>query len=60
MNYDISLYDLEYQGDFNYKGLVKIDLEIKRSTKDIVVNAHHLNIHHVGLSVEGAKCEDIT
>ncbi|KAL8759432.1 MAG: hypothetical protein Q9184_003626 [Pyrenodesmia sp. 2 TL-2023] len=29
VNYDISLYDLEYQGDFNYKGSVKIDLEIR-------------------------------
>ncbi|MCJ1249998.1 hypothetical protein MMC30_007224 [Trapelia coarctata] len=45
INYDISIYDIEFGGGFTYQGTVKIDLESERSTKEIVLNAHELKIH---------------
>lgn len=57
INYDISLYDLEYEGEFTYKGSVKIELEVKGPTKDIVVNAHQLKIQDAGVSIKGAEGE---
>ncbi|KAL8969316.1 MAG: hypothetical protein Q9197_004404 [Variospora fuerteventurae] len=57
VNYDISLYDLELGGDYSYNGLVKIELQIKRPTRKIVVNAHQLKIRHVQLSSESARSQ---
>ncbi|KAL8962415.1 MAG: hypothetical protein Q9193_001173 [Seirophora villosa] len=58
VNYEISLYDLELGGDFNYKGLVKIELQVKRPTKKIVINAHQLKVEHVQLSSESAGSQE--
>ncbi|KAL9028297.1 MAG: hypothetical protein Q9196_003321 [Gyalolechia fulgens] len=52
VNYDISLYDIELGGGFNYKGIVGIQIQVKRPTKEIVVNASRLKIHDVELSSE--------
>ncbi|KAL9004377.1 MAG: hypothetical protein Q9188_002822, partial [Gyalolechia gomerana] len=52
LNYNISLYDLELGGDFNYKGIVRIQIQVKGRTKEIVVNAHRLEIYDVELSSE--------
>lgn len=57
VHYDISLYDLEGGGDFRYKGLVKIELQVKHPTNEIVLNAHRLEIHNVQLSTQGADCK---
>ncbi|KAL8660145.1 MAG: hypothetical protein Q9226_000051 [Calogaya cf. arnoldii] len=58
-NYDISLHHLELQEPFSYKGIVKIELQVKSPAKEIVVNAHELKIHHVHISSgEGAESQD--
>lgn len=45
VNYNISLHDLELGGGFSYQGTVKIDLNVKAATKEIVLNAHQLKVH---------------
>ncbi|KAL8944929.1 MAG: hypothetical protein Q9216_000090 [Gyalolechia sp. 2 TL-2023] len=52
VNYDISLYDLEFEGAFGYKGIVKIEIQVRRPIKEIVVNAHRLKIYDVELCSE--------
>ncbi|KAF2840379.1 hypothetical protein M501DRAFT_1002726 [Patellaria atrata CBS 101060] len=56
-NYAISLYDLEYGGDFSYQGTVKIALEILKTTKKIVLNSLQLKIHSAELKTEHTKTE---
>ncbi|KAL8992094.1 MAG: hypothetical protein Q9169_007379 [Polycauliona sp. 2 TL-2023] len=58
INYDISLHDLELQGTYSYKGTVKIELQVKSPTKEIVVNAHQLNVHHVHISGEDGASQE--
>lgn len=63
VNYDISLYDLELGSVFNYKGTIKIQIRVKRPTKEIVINAHRLKIHNVEVSSESTdlnKASDIS
>ena len=55
INYDISLYDLELGGDYGYKGTVKIELDVKKSTQEIVLNAHELKIQKAEVSTEHTK-----
>ncbi|KAI9795929.1 MAG: hypothetical protein M1833_006577 [Piccolia ochrophora] len=56
-NYDISLYDLEFGGNFSYQGTVKIDVDVRNSTKEIVLNAHQLKILKVELLVVQSKTQ---
>ena len=51
VNYDISIYDLELGGAFSYQGAVTIEMEIRKPTKEIVLNAHQLKIHSAIVSV---------
>jgi len=57
VNYDLSIYDIEFLGDWTYQGTVKIDLDIKKTAKDIVLNAHKLTLHSATLSTEHTKTE---
>jgi hypothetical protein len=57
VNYQLSLYDLEFLGNWSYQGTVKIDLEVLKSAKEIVLNANQLVIHSAALSTEDAKTE---
>ncbi|KAF2811700.1 uncharacterized protein BDZ99DRAFT_497372 [Mytilinidion resinicola] len=56
-HYSISLYDLELGGEWSYQGTVAIDLEIKKSTKEIVLNSLQLKIHSAELKTENTKTE---
>ena len=55
VHYDISLWDLEFGGDWKYKGLVKIDTRIVKATKEIVLNAKELEIQGAKLWTAEAK-----
>lgn len=44
IHYGLSLYDLELGGSWTYKGQVSMKAQIKRATKEIVLNAHLLKI----------------
>ncbi|KAA6410075.1 MAG: aminopeptidase 2 [Lasallia pustulata] len=63
VHYDISIYDLELGDAFSYQGAVTIELEIRKATKEIVLNAHQLKIHSAILSVgekQALKASDIS
>jgi aminopeptidase N len=57
INYDLSLYDLEFGGAFSYQGTVAILAKIVRSTNEIILNTHQLIIHSAEVSVEQAKSQ---
>jgi aminopeptidase N len=57
INYNLSLYNLEFLGKWSYQGTVKIDLDIKKSAKEIVLNTHQLVLHSAELTTEQSKTE---
>jgi aminopeptidase N len=57
VNYGIFLRDLELGGEFTFQGTVKIQVEIKEATQDIVLNAHQLSVHDAEIFLQ-AKCSD--
>lgn len=57
INYDLSIHDLEFLGNWSYQGTVKIAVEIKKSAKEIVLNSNQLVIHSAELSTEQTKTE---
>jgi aminopeptidase N len=59
ISYGLSLFDIEFLGDWSYQGTVKIDLEIKSPAKEIVLNAHQLSIHSAELSIALSKTEHV-
>ncbi|MCJ1377164.1 hypothetical protein MMC17_000256 [Xylographa soralifera] len=62
-NYDISLYDLELSGSYSYQGTVKIDLDCRKATKDIILNSLELQLHSaeiVGAEIASQKAADIS
>ncbi|EXJ91650.1 glutamyl aminopeptidase [Capronia epimyces CBS 606.96] len=44
INYDLSLFNLEYGGKWSYDGLVKIDSKVKGDTQELVINSKELEI----------------
>ena len=44
LNYDLSLFNLEFGGEWSYDGLVKIDSKVRASTKEFVINTKELEI----------------
>lgn len=44
LNYDLSLFNLEFGGSWSYDGVVKIDSKIKQDTQELVVNIKELEI----------------
>lgn len=55
VNYDISLHDLELGGSYSYHGTVKIDLEVRKNTTEIVLNTLQLKIGRAEVRLEGSK-----
>jgi aminopeptidase N len=55
VHYDISLSDLEFGGDWKYKGLVKIDTKVTKATKEIVLNTKELEIQSAKIWTAEAK-----
>ncbi|KAI9813916.1 MAG: hypothetical protein M1832_006063 [Thelocarpon impressellum] len=66
INYAISLYDIELGGAYSYNGTVKIDVEVRKGTKEVMLNAHQLKVQSVEfLSAQGktqhsVKASDIS
>ena len=44
VNYDLSLFDLEFGGNWGYAGLVKIDARVGKPTKEIVINTKEIDV----------------
>lgn len=45
-NYHVSLYDLQLGSTWGYKGTLKIDLKVTRSTKEIVLNSKEIQVQN--------------
>ncbi|KAF2146106.1 uncharacterized protein K452DRAFT_324140 [Aplosporella prunicola CBS 121167] len=56
-NYAISLYDLEFGGAFGYQGTVTVSAEIRKGTKDVVLNSCQLKIHEATVTTEHTKTQ---
>lgn len=50
VHYDLSLYDLELGGSFTFRGTVTIELEVQSPVKEIILNAHQLQLETATLS----------
>lgn len=63
-NYHVSLFDLQLEGSWGYKGLLKIDTKVTRATKEIVLNAKEIEVQSAEVLGENgallAKASDIT
>ena len=44
LNYNLSLFDLEFGGGWGYNGTVKIDATVQKASRKIVVNSKELEI----------------
>ena len=60
INYDISLYDIQFSGDFQYKGTVKIELQVKKPTKQVVINVNQVKIHAARVSGQDGNESEAT
>jgi hypothetical protein len=56
LNYNLSLFDLEFGGGWSYNGTVKIDAAVKKASKEIVVNSKELEIKGASLQSAESKC----
>ncbi|KAH7393066.1 aminopeptidase-like protein [Pyrenochaeta sp. MPI-SDFR-AT-0127] len=63
-HYGVSLYDLEFGGNFGYKGTVTINTKITKDDgfSDLVLNAHQLKVHGAELKAgdKTRSAKDIT
>jgi hypothetical protein len=58
LNYNLSIYDLEFLGNWTYKGALKIDLDIKKAAKEIVLNANQLVLQSAELFTDHPKTQE--
>lgn len=52
INYDLSLYDLEFEGSFMYQGTVRILSKVIKSFKDLTMNAHEIKLQSAEIHLE--------
>jgi aminopeptidase N len=56
INYNLSLFDLQFGGKWGYTGLVRIDSKITELTEEIVINTKELEIHSAEVFGGDGKC----
>lgn len=56
-NYKLSLFDLELGGAWSYQGKVDIEAEVKKETKEVVLNTHQLKVYGAEFQTEQGKTE---
>lgn len=59
LNYDLSLYNLEFGGSWGYDGLVKIQARVS-PTKEVVLNTKELTITSAHVLSNGKKVASMT
>jgi aminopeptidase N len=59
LNYDLSLYNLEFGGSWGYDGLVKIQAQVS-PTKEVVLNTKELRIISAHVMSNGKKVASMT
>ena len=45
-HYHVSLFDLQLGGSWEYKGIVKIDIQVAEPTKELVLNAKEIQVQN--------------
>jgi aminopeptidase N len=55
INYAISIYDLEFGGDWSYHGTVSIECRIVKTSKEITLNSHQLKIYSARVQSDHTK-----
>lgn len=56
MHYDISLRDLDFGGEFSFRGEVRIEIQIREVSNEIVLNSHELSINGAKISGHDVQC----
>ena len=56
LNYNLSLFDLEFSGKWSYSGLIKIESKITEQTEEIVINTKELEIQSAEVFGEDSNC----
>ena len=56
LNYNLSLFDLEFGGKWAYSGLIKIYSKITEQTDKIVINTKELEIQSAEVFSEDGNC----
>jgi aminopeptidase N len=56
INYNLSLFDLEFGGKWGYSGLVKIDAKVAEPTEEIVINTKELEIQSAEVFSADGNC----
>lgn len=56
LNYNLSLFDLKFGGDWGYNGTVRIDAAVQKASKEIVVNSKELDIKSARLHSLESNC----
>ena len=56
VNYNLSLFDLEFGGKWGYSGLVKINSKIAESTEEIIINTKELEIQSAEVLSGDGNC----
>lgn len=56
-NYNVSLYNLHFGGDWSYEGTVKIASTVKSSTEEIVVNVKEIEVTGADVYGKNESCE---
>jgi hypothetical protein len=57
VNYNLSLFDLEFGGKWGYNGIVKIDAKVSEATSEVVINTKELEITGCEVYEKDGKCE---
>jgi aminopeptidase N len=57
LNYDLSLFNLEFGGGWTYDGLVKINSKVKSDTQELVINTKELEITKVNVLGKDGSCK---
>jgi aminopeptidase N len=61
INYDLSLFNLEFGGDWKYDGIVKIQSQVKSETKELVLNTKEIEITGADvLGKDGISMSDVS
>jgi Peptidase M1 N-terminal domain len=55
LNYNLSLFNLEFGGNWGYDGLVKIDSKVTKATQEVVLNTKELKITSADILDEEGK-----
>lgn len=60
LNYNLSLYNLKFGGDWQYDGTVKIDSKVAKETNEIVLNVKDVKISSAAVAGTSTSSKDVS